>query len=225
MSTIRIKFVKNESVKFISHLDMMKTFQRAIRRARLNAEYSQGFNPQMQMVFGAPLSLGYTSEAEYADFTFAKDYRPVDVLKKMEKVLPVGLKIIDAGIRSNKKNIMSDIRYAQYSFDVESVVSIEKIAEKIVESDKLEVTKTRKGKTKTLDIRPLVIKAVEKDNKLYVLLKAGNQQNLNPRLLMIAVRRYIADDAAGKNFHRIEQYVERDGEKVLPLSEKALNTK
>ena len=88
---IRIKFKKDSTVRFISHLDMMKAFQRAVRRAGLDAEYSHGFNPQMQMVFGAPLSLGFTSEAEYADFSFTRDYEPAEVKSKLNDTLPEGL--------------------------------------------------------------------------------------------------------------------------------------
>jgi radical SAM-linked protein len=64
---------------------MMKAFQRGVRRAGLMAEYSQGFNPQMQMVFGAPLSLGFTSEAEFADFTFLENYEPGFVMEQLNK--------------------------------------------------------------------------------------------------------------------------------------------
>jgi radical SAM-linked protein len=61
--SIRVKFERSQEVKFISHLDMMKAFERALRRAGLPIGYSKGFNPHPLMVFGLPLSVGMTSQA------------------------------------------------------------------------------------------------------------------------------------------------------------------
>src|SRR5690242_15350351 len=73
LANIRTKFRRSDEVKFISHLDLMKVFERAIRRARLPIAYSQGFNPHPGMVFGLPLSVGVTSDAEYGDFEITDD--------------------------------------------------------------------------------------------------------------------------------------------------------
>ena len=64
---IRIKFRKYGAMKFISHLDVMRYFQKAIRRAKIDICFSEGFSPHMIMSFASPLSLGVTSEAEYMD--------------------------------------------------------------------------------------------------------------------------------------------------------------
>ena len=225
LSIIRIKFKKDENVKFISHLDMMKAFQRAIRRAGLKAGYSQGFNPQMQMIFGAPLSLGFTSGAEYADFTFTEDYDPAYIVEMLNKALPPGLLVIDAGTRTTNKNIMADIKFAGYSFSITTGKAISNIAKKLQESEKLIVKKTRKGKTKEVDIKPMILEINPMEGKLNVLVKAGNETNLNPRLLMEAVKIHIDLEAEGNGYNRIEQYVERNGKMISPLDKIALETK
>lgn len=222
---IRIKFIKDDTVKFISHLDMMKAFQRAVRRAGLEAEYSHGFNPQMQMVFGAPLSLGFTSESEYADFSFAVDYEPDFVLRVLNEAVPPGLSVLESGVRSMKKNIMADIKYAGYEFDVKSDFPIGRLAGLIMESEELFIEKTRKGRTKTVDVRSMIIKADESGGKMKILVKAGNEQNLNPRLLVEALRLRLDPSIEGSGYNRTEQYVERDGRMVSPISPKALETK
>ncbi|MCK5758961.1 MAG: TIGR03936 family radical SAM-associated protein [Clostridiales bacterium] len=225
MRIIRIKFKKDSTVRFISHLDMMKAFQRAVRRAGLDAEYSHGFNPQMQMVFGAPLSLGFTSEAEYADFSFTRDYEPDEVKSKLNGALPAGLYAIDSGIRTIKTNIMADIKYAVYDFTLFSKLPHENIVDKILTAESLLVEKTRKGKTKTIDIRQLIVKIEAKTDRLKILVKAGNQNNLNPRLLVEAIRKNIDKSVEGISYNRNEQYVEREGKMVLPLDVIALESK
>ncbi len=222
---IRIKFKKDSTVRFISHLDMMKAFQRAVRRAGLDAEYSHGFNPQMQMVFGAPLSLGFTSEAEYADFSFTCDYEPAEVKSKLNDALPEGLSVIDAGIRTIKTNIMADIKYAVYDFTLFSKLSHENIVDKVLTAESLLVEKTRKGKTKTIEIRQLIEKIEAETDRLKILVKAGNQNNLNPRLLVEAIRKNIDKSVEGISYNRNEQYVERVGKMISPLDVIALESK
>ena len=66
---IRIKFAKRGPMKFISHLDVMRYFQKVIKRADIDICYSEGFNPHQIMSFAAPLGVGITSEAEYLDIS------------------------------------------------------------------------------------------------------------------------------------------------------------
>lgn len=202
---------------------MMKVFQRAVRRAGLNAEYSHGFNPQMQMVFGAPLSLGFTSDSEYADFSFSEDYEPEYVLGKLNESLPSGLMALGAGVRSVKKNIMADISYAGYDFDIGQ--DADEIAGLIMKSSSLLVEKIRKGRKKVVDVREMVIEASGSGERLSILVMAGNMKNLNPRLLVDAINQNLDLQLAGSGYNRNKQYVEREGKMVDPLDPIALETK
>ncbi len=225
MSIIRIKFIKGNSVKFISHLDMMNTFQRAVRRAGLVAEYSQGFNPQMQMVFGAPLSLGFTSSAEYADLSFALDYQPEIILDKLGKELPSGLDLLGAAKRTTNKNIMTDISFAEYTFSFKGLDEIKDVEKSILSHNTLMVEKTRKGKTKEINIRPLIIEFEKEDGKGRLLAVAGNSGNLNPRLLAEALEIKFNEKVEFSDINRSEQYVERNGIKLNPLAKEAVESK
>lgn len=66
----RFRFTKTGSIKFIGHLDCMRFFQKALRRAKMDVAYSQGFNPHQIMSFASPLSVGLTSDGEYIDIEF-----------------------------------------------------------------------------------------------------------------------------------------------------------
>ncbi len=79
----RMRFTKTGSLKFIGHLDCMRFFQKAIRRAKLDVAYSQGFNPHQIMSFASPLSVGLTSDGEYIDIEFnSLPDMPLDELAK-----------------------------------------------------------------------------------------------------------------------------------------------
>jgi radical SAM-linked protein len=93
---IKIIYKKGEEVKYISHRDLMRAFQRAIRRADLPISYSQGFNPHMKVSWGQALKVGATADAEEAILRFESWLKPEEVKLRLNKELPRGLAISDA---------------------------------------------------------------------------------------------------------------------------------
>ena len=79
-----IKFTKESSVKFISHLDLMRTIQRVIRRADLPMEYSKGFNPHMALSIAQPLSVGVYSDAEYMDIVLVEELEEKEIIDRIQ---------------------------------------------------------------------------------------------------------------------------------------------
>ncbi|HHW30249.1 MAG TPA: DUF2344 domain-containing protein [Clostridiaceae bacterium] len=161
MSSIRVKFTRGDEVKYISHLDMMKAFERALRRSGLPISYSQGFNPHPKMVFGLPLSVGVTSEAEYADFELEEIIETREFMERLNSQLPSGLKIIDAREKKTKGNIMAEICRASYSIRVisEKDTSLEEInkgIEQFMNKQEIIVKKETKSKVKDTDIRKMI---------------------------------------------------------------------
>lgn len=96
MQRIKIIYKKGEEVKYISHRDLMRAFQRAIRRADLPISYSQGFNPHMKVSWGQALKVGAASEAEEAILQLESWLKPEEVKLRLNKELPKGLAISDA---------------------------------------------------------------------------------------------------------------------------------
>lgn len=92
--TIKITYTKGDEVKFISHLDLIRVFERAIRRANLPIAYSQGFNPRMKISYGQALKVGQTSNSEEAKLTFEKEIAPEEVVDRLNAVLPKGIKLL-----------------------------------------------------------------------------------------------------------------------------------
>lgn len=96
MFQVKVKYKKGEEVKFISHKDLMRAFQRAIRRAELPIAYSQGFNPHMKISWGDALKVGAISDREFATLEFENWVKPNAVKEKLNQQLPPGLEILDA---------------------------------------------------------------------------------------------------------------------------------
>lgn len=98
MQRIRIRYRKGEEIKFIGHRDLMRVFQRAIRRANLPIAYSQGFNPHMRISWGNALKLGVTSDNEFATLQLEGWVRPPELMARLNQQLPQGLEILEANL-------------------------------------------------------------------------------------------------------------------------------
>lgn len=90
------KFTKEENIKFISHLDVLKTIQKNIRRAGLPVEFSQGFNPHMNTSIAQPLSVGVYSSGEYMDMVLTNEVDEQEIVDKLNATAPSGIKYISA---------------------------------------------------------------------------------------------------------------------------------
>ena len=91
-----VKFTKEENIKFISHLDVLKTIQKNIRRAELPIEYSQGFNPHMTTSIAQPLSVGVYSSGEYLDMVLVDEMNEDEIIARLNATAPGGIKYISA---------------------------------------------------------------------------------------------------------------------------------
>src|SRR5712692_11476874 len=96
MRRFRLTFSKGEPVRYISHLDLMRTWERILRRAGLKLAHSQGFNPRPRLVFAAPLSVGVTSEAEIVDVDLEEELVAEELVSRVRPALPPGIHVLSA---------------------------------------------------------------------------------------------------------------------------------
>ena len=92
---IRTKFRKYGNMKFIGHLDVMRYFQKAIRRADIPICYSGGFSPHQVMSFAAPLGVGITSNGEYVDIEVTESKNSAEMLKHLNEQMAEGFEVTD----------------------------------------------------------------------------------------------------------------------------------
>jgi len=159
MMRLRITFEKTHAMRYTGHLDLHRTLERTIRRAKLPLAYSQGFNPKPKMNLAAALPLGCTGEGELGDIWFADD-RPVDlVIERLQKASPPGIKV--------KKGEIINLQEPKLPNIVVSSIYIVKLLRSITNlSDQINNVKTKKTifrerRGKEYDLRPLILSIKE----------------------------------------------------------------
>ena len=194
--TLRFKFSRGEELKYIAHLDILKVFERALKRSRLPVAYTQGFNPRQKLVFGLPMNMGLTSDSEYADIEFEHDIIPQEFIQTVNSSIPDGIRILDAVEQSIHDNIMNQITAARYEilFEIKNDSSqseMDDLVQSMLSKEDILVMKKTKKWLRSVNIRPWIysLSACKKDINIFVLeafLSAGSENNLRPDLLMEA---------------------------------------
>lgn len=162
---VRIKYTKSELLKFIGHLDVMRYFQKAVKRAGFDIAYSQGFSPHQLMSFAAPLALGVTSEGEYFDAEFHSVVSSEEFVRRFNEQMAAGMEVKAARLLpDDAKNSMSIVAASDYLITIRDEVPVE-VKEKflayvphLLEQDTIEVLKKTKKNEKIEDIKPGIYK-------------------------------------------------------------------
>ena len=215
----RIKFEKREEVKYIGHLDTMRTFTRCIKRTELPIKFSSGFNPRVQLSFALPLAVGVTSECEYVDIELNGDVETEFVISELSKTMPSGFKMLTCEKFEKVKSLMSLVKEAVYEINLD--VNTDEIEEKVEEiknlfsQNSIEITKEGKaGKEELKDIKPMIIDfIVEEINyraiRVTVHCSAGSKDNLNPNYILQALKNLLGEDVLEDyDIHRKELILE-----------------
>ena len=118
---LRVRFCRGEEVKFISHLDLMRLWQRAFHRAGIALAYTEGFSPHPRISMAAPLALWVTSEAELMDVFTTRMVSPHFFMKAAGQQIPAGIEILQVYQTAlGLPSLQSQIRYAEYRVEVET---------------------------------------------------------------------------------------------------------
>ena len=183
MRNVRVRYEKTGDARFVSHLDLVRTFARAVRRADLNVYYTEGFNPHIKMNFLPPLSLGYESLCEAFDMRLTDETPCPEVALRLRAVLPDLLRVTDA---YEPETDLSDVASVQYSlrFDADA----DKAAETLSRSGLVIEKKTKRGQI-TVDVHDALISAESADGELGITLPMG-ESCLNPRHVVEALNTY-----------------------------------
>lgn len=211
---IRIKFSKRGVMKFIGHLDIMRYFQKAIRRAEIDIVYTEGFSPHMVMSFASPLGVGLTSDGEYFDIEIHGSISSREAIDRLNEVMVDGMKILSFRKIPQEKsnNAMSLIAAADYEVSYrKGCAPCEDWEEKLLQfyhqKEILIVKKTKKSE-KEMDIRPYIYDLSIQDGTVFLKLSSGSVTNIKPELVMEAFHRWLAVEERpfALLVHRLEMY-------------------
>ena len=161
MQRLRVKFTRGEELKFISHLDIMRLWDRAFRRAQIPLAYSEGFNPHPKMSLAVPLAVGVTSEAELMDIYVDKPVTPHWFTSSINQQLPPGITILGVFLTPlTVPSLQSQVRFADYRVQLdafeEAAKGIEAKASAMMAAGHLPWHHHRDTGERTYDLRPLI---------------------------------------------------------------------
>lgn len=179
-----LKFAKSENVKYVSHLDMVRLFGRAMRRAGLEISFSQGFNPHPIMNFAHPLGVGISSECELIEIGVEGDITSAEILEKLAPAMPDGFELLGAK-PSETKSPFAGLKFATY--EIEFFGEFKGISG-LMEMDEIITEKKTKSGVKETDVRPMIKSAEvlerEEDRALIEAVLSCGDPNLKPELFV-----------------------------------------
>lgn len=219
---LRIRFAKRGFSQFLGHLDVMRYFQKLIRRAGIDICYTAGFSPHQVMSFANPLGLGQTSEGEYMDIEVNSLNAQTggQLIAQLNRFASEGIVCLECRrLPDNAQNAMASVAAARYlvtarenvSADVASGFSYifdypEKIRAFFAQDEILVMKKTKKSEAQ-IDIRPMIYdwRFLENERALSLFVSAGSAANLKPELVLCALH-----EAAGLPYHSMQYLIHRE---------------
>lgn len=189
---LRIKYSKLGNLRFIGHLDVMRYFQKEIRRAGIKVSYSKGYSPHQIISFAAPLAMGVTSDGEYFDGEFDEITTSEDMINALNAVSVDEMRVSEIVLLpDNAGNSMSVVAASDYviSFNEgnDKEDKLLNAVEDFMAQPEIIILKKTKKSEREENIKPGIMKLEVRDGKIYMLLSTGSVYNLKPDLVMQAL--------------------------------------
>lgn len=189
---LRIKFRKYGPIRFIGHLDVMRFFQKAIRRAEIDIAYSSGFSPHQIMSFAAPLGVGLESNGEYMDIEVHSILSCEDVKNRLNRASAPGIEVTSVKILPQQAgNAMASVAAASYTVCFrdgrEPKLNIGEVLPYFLSKQQILITKETKKGTKEVDLKPGIYELSWKENAFHMLVDASSAGNIKPAQIIEAL--------------------------------------
>jgi radical SAM-linked protein len=220
---VRLRFSKRGRIRFISHRDLARAFERAFRIQQLPLAFTRGFSPRPRVSFGLALPVGHESEAEYLDMELVEEVDVAALSGELSAALPEGIEVTGASpLRDRAPALQESVTAVAYRVDVTSgvgpgdEVKLADAARQVMESGSLVVTRVRKGREGREEIRPCLraLQVVGGTAGLALEIElATRPRGVRPADVLAAL--------TGKHLdHRVlrtHQWIERGGARLEPL--------
>lgn len=221
-------------MKFIGHLDTMRYFQKAMRRADIDIAYSTGFSPHQIMSFAAPLGVGITSEGEYLDIEVNSSRSTKQSVDALNHVMVNGFSVLDyRKLPDQAKTAMSIVTCADYTLTYREGYETDRTFEQLSEAvhafyevpDQIEIVKKTQKSEKVIDLKQLVydfqVVLVEGKPAFYVKVSTGSSDNIKPELVLEQFYEYLGLELQKFTFqtHRHDVYTGSMSEGFISLND------
>ena len=219
---VRIKFTKEGPMKFVGHLDTMRYFQKAIRRAELPIAFSGGYSPHMIMSFAAPLGVGVTSTGEYFDMELTVTLPTDEICQRLNAQMVEGVHVLSARQVEDGKasKAMSLVAAADYLVEFRQGKAPAdgwptKIAAFLKQPEILVTKETKKGE-KQVDIRPFIYKmGLQENDRIFLSLASASANYTKPDAVIAAFVKWLGSELPefACMIQRLEVYADLGDEK------------
>jgi radical SAM-linked protein len=229
---VRLRFAKHGKVRFISHRDVARAFERTFRIAELPLAFTQGFSPRPKVSFGLALSVGHESDAEYLDVELAEPVDLAPLAGVLSDGLPEGIDVTGtAALAERAPALQEAITAVVYRVELPGTdpAALDQAVRELVARDTVTMTVVRKGRETVEDVRPAFrrVEVVPADRRgtdgaggpALDLELATRPRNIRPGEALAALRE-VAPGAGELAEHRVvrtRQWIERDGARLEPL--------
>jgi radical SAM-linked protein len=219
---VRVRFSKTGKVRFTSHRDVARMWERALRRASLRVMYTEGFSPRPKMHFGLALSTGHESMAEYIDIDMVEAFDITDLPARLTPCLPVGLEATAAVvIERSAPSLQAEVTFCSWEFTMRGVTpaELEVSVRRLLDADTVMLTRSRKGIESRDDVRSAIKElSVRRDPVVLMADIATEGRGLRPVELVQVLFPELDDveERIGRVL-RTHQWIEADGARVEPL--------
>jgi len=160
MQRLRLRFGRGEDIKFLSHLDVMRLWERILRRCGLPISYSEGFSPHPRIALAAPLPVGVTSQHEIMDVFLMRWVAPASFVSQVKQQMPKGLDLLEAWqVGANIPSLQSQVRFTEYKVEVqteEEKQQIESAIHSLLSAKELQWHHLRDTGARHYDLRTLI---------------------------------------------------------------------
>ena len=216
----RARFTKEERLRFLSHLDLVRTVVRSFRRAGIPLAYSQGYHPKPKLSFGPALPVGVASADEYVDFETRDQIDPEDFLARMRAAAPAGLRFLAMRrLGPGEEPLQKSINVARYSVGLPAAQRAEWLLARFGQARSdghLTVARERNGKRQMVDVVLDEIElAAAGENQAVLTMSLAPGTSVRPSEL---VRALLGEQAGTVTIRREQLLIEKQGQRYSPLS-------
>ncbi|MEF9938821.1 MAG: TIGR03936 family radical SAM-associated protein [Clostridium sp.] len=209
---IRMKFKKQGALRFIGHLDILRYFQKVMRRADVDICYSEGFSPHQIMSFAAPLGVGLLSNGEYVDIEVNTTKDSKTMIEQINRANAEGFEVTSyRQLEDSAKNAMSMVAAADYKvwfkegYEPDNRAALFEKFKEFTQLEKIEIIKKTKKGEKSLDLKHYIYEVSINEKVIFMKLASGSSANIKPELVLTAFY-----ETMGKEYPVFDFQVERE---------------
>jgi len=225
---IRVRFLKAGKIRFVSHRDVARIVERALRKVRLPVAYSEGFSPRPKISFGLALSVSHESDAEYFDVSLTQAVDVENLALQLTEALPEGLAVTAVQVlEPGSESLQQTITSCTWRIEIldQSIESIQHAIDKVLSSTELLQQRVRKGKTSEVDVRPAIlgisVEGLTADGVQLVVDLSTETISLRPDELTVV----LGEAFRIGRVHRTHQWMTVDGARCEPVKPASSSTR